>query len=565
MKPFFAADLETDPFRFGEDVTAFASAVSDGRTISLWWGKDCIPQLLNFLRNKRGIVYFHNGGRFDLHHILRYVTLREIDPYPRMINGRIVALKWRDIEFRDSYALVPKPLRSWNKDEMKIWKLKRMHREKYREEICSYLRGDGRYLHEMMSAMLERYAPKSFPLTLAGLTFKIMEKDFGIKVIHTSRSFDRKLRPYYFGGRVQFWKLGKIEGDFSILDINSAYPCAMMEEHFWGENYTQTKPRKNHVIDTHSFYRVRATHPRGAFPVRTPEGLGFPDSDGVYRVSGWELSAYVSACGREGLEICSLLRPRQTQSFRGYVKHFYDLKENAKDKAERYFAKLILNSFYGKLAQNDENYRETLIRPYRKWPKGKGWELVADHKASGVSIFQRPAPRYTDPFCVAAGASITGWVRAHLWAVIRANPGCLYCDTDSLIAPNPVAGCRVGTGLGNWKMEMRCDVVWVAGKKLYAAHNGKAPWLSVPPVRKGWIHVVGKGYTPLDAETWEKFDGTKEDPWKSASKGVRLNVADIIAVAEGHARTYKQDAPTYSLGKDPTFITRTVRRADKRK
>lgn len=547
MKTFFTADLETDPFKAGRRVKAFASAVHDGKTTVLFWGVDCIQKLLTFLRDKDGICFLHNGGRFDIHHLLKFMQTRDIDPTPRLIGGRVVSLRWRGIDFRDSYALVPKPLKSWQKDDIKIWKLNTQHRQKYREEICSYLRGDVRFLHEMMSEMLTRYAPKGpVPLTLAGLTFKIMEKDFGIKIVHTPRSFDRKMRPYYFGGRVQFWRLGRIVGNMSIVDINSAYPRAMTEKHFWGAGMKISAGKGK--IDPHSFYRIETEKALGYFPLRTRDGLEFPIGAGDFRVTGWELQTFPGK-----YKILTRICPKKLVTFKAYTLHFYGLKEHATDKAERYFAKIILNSFYGKLAQNDANYKETLIREYRDWPKGKGWELVADDKESGRSIFQKPAPKIQDPFCVATGASITGWVRAELSRVIAKNPDVVYCDTDSLIAPRPVIGCDIGSGLGQWKLEMHCDVIWVAGKKLYAAHNAEFEWHKSKPSRTGWIHVPGMGWTSASPEAW-----------KCAAKGVRLPIKDIIAIAEGHTRTYSQSAPSYSLGREEKFIRRTIRRSDKR-
>src|SRR5580692_1916878 len=174
---------------------------------------------------------------------------------------------------------------------------------------------------------------------------------------------------------------------------------------------------------------------------------------------------------------------------------------------------------------------------------------------SGRTIFQRPTNSFSDPYCVAAGASITGWVRAELFKVICASKDVLYCDTDSLVWGRPAPQVKIGEELGEWKEEMKCDVVWIGGKKLYVAHNRAYPWHSSPKeAGKKPIRVPGLGWTSSDPKAW-----------KTASKGVRLSIRDLIAVCEGETRTAKQEAPTYAFGVMKPFIVRTVKRADKRK
>ena len=135
---------------------------------------------------------------------------------------------------------------------------------------------------------------------------------------------------------------------------------------------------------------------------------------------------------------------------------------------------------------------------------------------------------------VCTAASITGCVRSFLARSIAKCSGVLYCDTDSIIAHN-INSLTIGSELGQWKLEKTCDAVWIGGKKLYCAHSS----------------------SPTDK-------GTKKE-YKTASKGVRLTVPDLIAVCEGDERSYSFDAPNYSPFSKPGFTTRKIVRADKRK
>ncbi len=147
---------------------------------------------------------------------------------------------------------------------------------------------------------------------------------------------------------------------------------------------------------------------------------------------------------------------------------------------------------------------------------------------------------------VATAASITGYVRAMLLRASHENGGAIYCDTDSLMLKS-IKNIPCSDKLGDWKLELTMDStvkkgirkaiehdsgVWLAGKKLYAAYgmNPKGEW-----------------------------------KWKIASKGVKLSPERIISVAKGKMETMIFDAPTFSLFSKPKFITREIRRADKRK
>lgn len=520
-----------------------------------WWGPDCREKLLHALRNFEGICYLHNGGQFDVHHLLRVMQGKDLVRHkPKSTGGRrITVLPWRQMEFRDSFALIPRPLRSWAKDDIDYRKLSKHRREANKTEILRYMVGDHKHLHELLGNVFERYGQH---LTLASMTFDIMEREYGIKVIRTNRAFDSQFREHYFAGRVQFTKIGRQVGKFRILDINSAFPRAMLEDHWWSSTF-RTSYDSNQKIIGQGMYEVECEDAGGALARRTEmDGIEFPDGEGGYFcTTGWELLAARKTKAIKGLKICAGYAPKRLVNFSPYILHYYDQKKNAKDKFERYVAKLILNSFYGKLSQNSENFKEFIITEFQRWPKKGDWQLVADDKRLGISIFERPAPDFGERYCVATGASITGWVRAELHKVIRQCGGFIYCDTDSLICQQIPAKLRVGNELGEWKEEMVCDVVWIGRKKLYAAHSIKAPWFKRKPRRKGdFIRVEGLGWT--DAST----DGDAP-AWKVAAKGVRLPLRDLIAVCEGHRRTARQLAPTYALGKPTRFIKRRVERA----
>src|SRR3954471_4906780 len=121
--PYATADLETDPFKkggrfpLGRLPQAFAACFYDGKLSTIFENtpeETATAALVRHAVKFRGIVYLHNGGKFDVHFVLSDVLTHFAaeDLKLTCIGPRLVALKTPTVEFRDSYALIPKPLKS---------------------------------------------------------------------------------------------------------------------------------------------------------------------------------------------------------------------------------------------------------------------------------------------------------------------------------------------------------------------------------------------------------------------------------------------------------------------
>jgi hypothetical protein len=277
---------------------------------------------------------------------------------------------------------------------------------------------------------------------------------------------------------------------------------------------------------------------RGCFPFKDDAGrLTFPNDKRVreYAITGHELQAALDLDLVEIRDVSECWRFSQTINFADYVNHFWNERKEAKargDKAADLFAKLFLNSLYGKFAADPEKYAEYVLATadsFRKW-KLEGY--AGNCKWGDRFLMQRPLPeekhRY---FNVATAASITGWVRAYLLRGLVACQGVLYCDTDSIVARD-VSGLCLGSGLGEWKHEFSATEWAIAAKKTYAFK------LAPEYVKDG-----------------------KE--WKTASKGVRLAPDEILRAAAGETVLHAPIVPTYSIHKSgPIFTSRRIKRTE---
>jgi hypothetical protein len=536
-------DCETDPFLIGRVPEPFLWGLYDGETYEEF---ETVAQVVERLSVEKAIVYAHNGGKFDYHYLKEHINT---DENIMLIGSRLARFKIGACEFRDSMNLFTFPLSAYQKEKIDYALMEKDKRDdpNNRAIISRYLRSDCVNLWELVTKFFADYGNN---LTQAGAAMRVWSKMSGIKPPRQTVTQYNEHKDYYFGGRVECFRSGTGRIDFSVIDINSAYPEAMVHEHPISVSSELSSRMPSDSELSQAFISFEGIS-RGALPwieeIGAMRKLRFPNDDRVrrYNVTGWELIAGLET---NAVDIHTVIECRtfdQTVNFREYVERFFTLKKASKaagDKAQELFAKIFLNALYGKFAANPLMYFEYLlcIDENEEFYEQAGWERGADWKAR--LLMRRQLEDSKQRFYnVATAASITGYVRAHLWRSLQKCKGVLYCDTDS-IAAQDVSGLTLGNDLGQWKLEMACNEYAIAGKKLYAFR--KTPdWHAQELISA-------------------KDDLTRADikEWKTASKGTKLTAEQIVEVANGSAVTFDPSVPTYSVHRaTPVFTRREVR------
>ena len=550
-RPIATIDAETDPFSRKRAEAGLlpwpfvwgfydAGVMDDSRPFYYFTDTD---EFVDWIRTKEFVVYAHNGGKFDYHYLKHYIE--EYDELT-VINGRLAKFRIGCCEFRDSWNILPVPLAMYEKQEQdfSLHEEHERHKPENWKRILEYLESDCVNLYEIVSAYRARFGTV---LTQASGAMRELDKKNRCPLPQSqSPQFYDEFKPYYFGGRVECFRAGVIEKPFQVVDINSAYPFAMLHEHPYGfetlgygtdykrEDFTRRE------IET-SFYTVRARS-RGAFPWRDDTevidggALIFPNDDELrtFNITGWELLAAEETGTVSDLEILQVHQFLQTTDFREFIETLYEERQQAKaagDKATNLLAKLAMNASYGRFAMNPRRFRDYQVIPESEvgllhpdnaddWLESDGrvWEF-AGHIGDKI-LASAPIPEKRWRFYnVATSASITGFVRAYLWRAIHASQGVFYCDTDSIAAETP--NVQYGPNLGQWEREGDFTRAAIAGKKLYAF----------------WY---------CDADRPKNRDGNFI-PCKVASKGVKLNAMEIEQIARGETVTYVPMVPTYRV------------------
>lgn len=512
MKPFAVADAETDPFRFKRNVKAFLWGFYDGRTFRSF---DETEKFVRFLRKQDMIVYAHNGGKFDWHLLAPY-----LEPGPvKIINGRLAEVTIGRAILRDSMNLLPGSLDAITgaKEKISYRKFERNVRQKHMGEIREYLSNDCVILYEALERFFSDYGR---PLTVASATFRVARK-MGYEIPNKwGATHFKHFEPYYHGGRCQAVKPGIHKGPLYFIDINSAYAYAMTHTQWHGPAGESSKMPARYY--ERGLFHITAES-FGAFPIKTPQGATeFPHGPGEFFITGRELAAALDLRLCRNVKILKCYRHTQWINFGEYVQHFRALRKEAKaagDQIGDVLAKLFGNGLYGKMGANPTKYKEWILTRVACGvpPSYRDGGYTRDGGHPDFDLWSRPlAPHQMTFYDVTLAAQITGHVRTIMMRALHQVRDPMYCDTDSIICRD-VGRLKLGDELGEWKLEGIGAEAIIAGKKIYAFKHAKGS---------------PKG---------------KPGEYKTATKGARLNVRQIRALAHGEAVVYRQAAQSYGL------------------
>jgi hypothetical protein len=561
VKKIATVDLETDPFEYGQMVNPFVAGFYDGERYVTFWGTDCVSRLVKFLEaeDTEYTLYVHNGGRFDFFYFMPYIRHSL-----RIVNGRIIHATLGKHEFRDSYAIMPFPLADYDKDAIDYEKMAEGVREQHRDEILKYLRKDCVALYELVTAFFAEFGDK---LTIGSASMKQIQARHKFK--KGSAKYDSQWRErFYFGGRNQVFQAGVTRGNIRVYDVNSMYPYAMRAFlHPIGISGEVSK----RILSNSVFIVVEGKN-YGAFPVREKDGsLNFTKEYGIFNTTIHEWNAAEDTGAFKCYKVHKAYGWKEQATFDDFVTHFYDARAIAKasdDAIRAIFYKYVLNSGYGKFAQNPENYSDYYVAEIgnlpAEWhecdkaceqPCKKLWSI--DYRHEQYIIWKRPLQiARSSWYNIATGASITGAARSILLRGLRATRYPIYCDTDSIICRGD---CNVeihSTDLGKWDLEANGTVAYVGGKKLYAIFK---PENTLTDKERTKIFPPTLTENQLRKTRQEKVVGNMVCV-KKAHKGARLNARQIIDIVNGEKITSLNPVPNFKWDGSYTFTKREIKR-----
>lgn len=275
----------------------------------------------------------------------------------------------------------------------------------------------------------------------------------------------------YYGGRVEMFFKGVVQGPLYVADINSSYPDVMFRH-----EYPDTTVVEVSSIYTHTFgighFKVRV--PNTCFipplPFRSESGrLFFPTGE----IEGWwtyaEVRFAVEKCGCEILaeydgEGCR----RGVRPFESFIGEHYDARQAMKKRKERnpddleavfedLHLKLTMNNLYGKFAQHKDGNKMTRVKLSKRVLDKMGGSI--ESKIGPFYSYRVPRKKPPKTANYMWGVYVTSYARLSLLEkiiAVHAKGGkLLYCDTDSIMftGEDAKAALNFGDGLGKMSLE----------------------------------------------------------------------------------------------------------------
>lgn len=560
-------DMETDPFdsELKADIKPFLCVLySDEFEPIVIWEADHDVFIGNVVRAIEALpnqftIYAHNGGKFDF---LFLVSKLRGDV---KFKGRgIMSARIGPHELRDSAHIIPERLAAFQKDKFDYSRNLKANREHWKKEIIEYCIADCRYTLDIVQSFIASYGLK---LTIGQAAMGELRKSYDVKRIN--QGFDKQLRKFYFGGRVECLQgRGHWTGDYHLYDVNSMYPRAM--EHYAHPigDFNDYDLRRGPPNEQTVFLDLHAKN-NGALIGRDKDGFTTAGlREGRFHTTIWEYDVAIKHGLISDVEINACWDCRHRTNFSNFIVPLYENRLATKDqmralkdqglqttaafldlKKDDIFFKLLLNNSYGKFAMNPENYKEHYLtdpneRPPDEWFKSLEGSDDETKMSCNLPLFQnpeyaiwqKPSPsfRYNN---VGTAASITGAARAMLLDALQNASDPIYCDTDSIICQDLTGVHLDKSALGAWDLEDSFSEVIIDGKKLYAVKHKKPKILTPEQIA----------------------DGAKSD-YTVKSKGTgRLTWQDMLDMLHGANVVKFNRAPTFTKFSTQNYQSRTIR------
>lgn len=256
-----------------------------------------------------------------------------------------------------------------------------------------------------------------------------------------------RFREGYYGGRVEVFKFGGIDGPIYHYDVNSLYPFVMRENDYPDITGTERETR-DPDFNKFGMANISIDIPQTNFPAlpyRSEKEIMFPYG----LITGAYCYPEIRQALKDGAKIrkihWAIQYEKSVSPFSAYVNTCYENRLQSKNDLDRTFWKLMMNSLYGKFASKDK--------------------LLTISKDREFVI--KSASRFSN---VIWSAYVTAYARLVLLGYLRTSQVVYYCDTDSVFTPNIL---ETSKALGALKLEGTYKHCEFYGNKVYAVDDDR--------------------------------------------------------------------------------------------
>jgi len=506
-------------------------------------------------RAKTRLYLFAHNGAFDLPVLSAFTQLpsRGWKISNAICDAPPIDISWRldkkTIRFVDTLNLWRMPLASLG-TSVGLRKLRMPGHNEHPARHLAYCRRDVKVIMRACLKWFDFLTDNDlggFKSTLASQAFGTYRHRFmphQIAVHNNDRALQLE-RDSYVGGRTECFKLGKYEGEFYYIDVNSMYPSVMLDNLYphklvgcysiVNDEYLSQWRNQFAIVASVTINTMNPDYPKVhdgklVFPIGTfdvslagPEFWRAYDAGHVVKVH--RVAVY-----------------EQAKLFTSFVRYFYDQRLAAKkagDMVNTFNYKILSNSLYGKFGQ-----------------RGRRFDIVDECDPNIVSVEDHyDADRQESSTVRCFGGIVQQWVTegesfnsfpaiaSYVTSYARlilsdainkaGRDNCYYCDTDSLVVNRQGWEALVDEvdqdRLGAWGLDTILESMTLHGPKDYVFDD----------------KIVLKGVR-ANAE-WISSDTVEQDQFVGFRGLVRLGSLDaplVKRITKKQRRIYTKGIPT---------------------
>ena len=416
-----------------------------------------------------GIIYSHNGGKFDNLFIFDYCIKHGIDVFAlKVIHSSLArfAIKYngKRLEFRDSFLIMPASLKNLTNSFNVAHKKLAMDYDLGINDLRfkEYFKNDILGLYELIK--IAKAQGLTNKLTIASASMHNYLENFYTKKPEPLASKVKEfIKPFYYGGRCEVFK--RYGRDLNYYDINSLYPYVMQKYRYTDLDAQYYNSRQ---FSECGFYFCNIKTPQmniPFLPIKSNSGkLIFAQGSFKSVITGAELK-YARSLGYDINVIMGFIPQSTDYIFKEFVAAHYADKKNAQG-AKREIAKLFLNSLYGKFGQKDMQKSYKMARLKDIADK----EIITDKDLEFIigNYYLKPIEKLAIAKYsrLDIAMQITSNARIELYNLFkRAEFDIYYCDTDSIFTPKELS---TSSEIGDIKLENRISEFVAIEPKFYA-------------------------------------------------------------------------------------------------
>jgi len=392
-----------------------------------------------------------------------------------------------------------------------------------RFDDVDYCKRDTEIVWRFVDAMTEKYHAIGARVknTLPSSAFELFKTHFcDIPLQRPNDETCEKLMTSAYGGRVEIFKTGLLDGPIDCYDVNSLYPSVMFKEIYpaptSGRFVTGFRPERESI--TNATVEVGNDY-IPPLPFRHDGKLIFPTGEFTGTWAAPELRAALDGGAKIkrinwNYEYSETVRP-----FQKWVDFIYKQRLKATDELSKYSMKIFLNSVFGKFTEAGA------LQIYKK---KKRTDL-------------KNRPEYSN---IALGVYTTCYGRLRLMGEMRRHEKEIcYCDTDSVFLKNSPP-LPTGPNLGEWKHEGRFSRAEFILPKFYMTvddngkTNRKAKGIPKKAIEDFFIRGVAEYDSPIRFRE-SRRRGLTANEWHKKTRALRASYSKRETFASGETLPIK--------------------------